>query len=66
MSSCGYHVEEKCKVGLLLHQIVMGVLYNIVRDKLLHQEPLTLKTAVDMCRSSEVTGQQGISANDVD
>lgn len=64
MSSCGCHVEEKCTVGLLLHQNVMGLLYNVVRDKLLHQEPLTLETAVDMC-SSEVTGQLGISANDV-
>ena len=46
-------------------QIVIGVMSNVVRDKLLDQETLTLTTAVDLCRSSEVTGQllMGKSAN---
>ena len=62
VSSCGYHVEEKSKV--LRDQIVMGVLSNVVREKLLDQAALTLNTAVDLCRSSEVTGQllMGMSA----
>ena len=62
VSSCGYHVEEKSKV--LRDQIVMGVVSNVVREKLLDQAALTLNTAVDLCRSSEVTGQlmTGMSA----
>ena len=62
VSSCGYHVEEKSKV--LRDQIVMGVVSNVVREKLLDQAALTLNTAVDLCRSSEVTGQlmMGMSA----
>ena len=55
VSSCGYHVEEKSKV--LRDQIVMGVVSNVVREKLLDQAALMLNTAVDLCRSSEVTGQ---------
>ena len=62
VSSCGYHVEEKSKV--LRDQIVMGVVSNVVREKLLDHAALTLNTAVDLCRSSEVTGQllMGMSA----
>ena len=55
ISSCGYHVEEKSKV--LRDQIVMGVVSNAVREKLLDQAALTLNNAVDLCRNSEVTGQ---------
>ena len=55
MSSCGYHVEEQSKV--LSDQIVMGVVSNVVREKQLDHAALTLNTAVDLCRSSEVTGQ---------
>ena len=62
VSSCGYHVEDKSKV--LRDQIVMGVVSNVVREKLLDHAALTLNTAVDLCRSSEVTGQllMGMSA----
>ena len=62
VSSCGYPVEEKSKV--LHDQIVMGVVSNAVREKLLDQAALTLNTALDLCRSSEVTGQllMGMSA----
>ena len=62
VSSCGYHVEEKSKV--LRDQIVMGLVSNVVREKLLDHAALTLNTAVDRCRSSEVTGQllMGMSA----
>ena len=64
VTSCGYYVEEKCKV--LHDQIVMGVTSNVVREKLLDLETLTQKTAVDLCRSSEVTGQllKGVSGNE--
>ena len=55
VSWCGYHIEEKSKV--LRDQIVMGAVFNVVREKLLDRAALTLNTAVDMCRSSEVTGQ---------
>ena len=62
VSACGYHAEKKSKV--LRDQIVMGVVSNVVREKLLDQAALTLNTAVDLCRSSEVTGQllMGMSA----
>ena len=42
----------------------MGVVSNVVREKLLDHAALTLNTAVDLCRSSEVTGQllMGMSA----
>ena len=46
VSSCGYHVEEKCNV--LRDQIVIGVMSNVVRKELLDQETLTLKTVIDM------------------
>ena len=56
VSSCGYHVEEKSKV--LRDQIVMGGgVSNVVGEKLLDQAALALNTAVELCRSSEVTGQ---------
>ena len=42
VNSCGYHVEEKSKV--LRDQIVMGVVSNVVREKLLDQAALTLNT----------------------
>ena len=41
--------------GTIRDQIVMGVVANVVREKLLDHAALTLNTAVDLCRSSEVT-----------
>ena len=43
----------------------MGVMSDVVREKLLDQEKLTI-TTVDLCRSGEVTGQllMGMSANE--
>ena len=42
----------------------MGVVSNVVREKLLDQAALTLNIELDLCRSSEVTGQllMGMSA----
>ena len=62
VSSCGYHIEEKGKV--LRDQIVMGISSNTVREKLLDPESLTVTVAIDLCRSSEITGQlmTGMSA----
>ena len=48
-------MEEKTNVGLLRdHDRVVS---NVVTEKQLDQYALTLKTAVDLCRSSVVTGQ---------
>ena len=51
------YLSRRGKIKSTRDQIVMGVVSNVVREKLLDQAALTLNTAVDLCRSSEATEQ---------
>lgn len=51
--TCCYHVEEKPKI--VRDQIVINVLSDVIREKLLTEATLTLDKAADICRSMEAT-----------
>ena len=57
--TCEYHVDERD--NLLRDQIVLGISSDCVREKLFYADggetKLTLHTAVDICKNSEMTVQ---------
>ena len=57
--TCEYHVDERD--NLLRDQIVLGISSDCVREKLFYadggEKKLTLHTAVDICKNSEMTVQ---------
>ena len=55
ISSCKYHTNERDNI--LRDQIMMNITSNTVREKLLSKAELKLAETMDICRSSEITGQ---------
>ena len=55
ISSCKYHADERDNI--LRDQIMMNITSNTVREKLLSKAELKFAETIDICRSSEITGQ---------